>query len=377
MTIRRALEQTSGRSIQGQGGATESRLVRVCHVAFGLDMGGLEKLLVEFARHADRRRFDLRFVSIGWRGRLADEIESQGWPVEAMGEPSGLKPSLVLRLARLFRRWKIDVVHTHDNRPLFYAAPAARLAGVRQVIHTRHGLSFGASSREQRVFHFLTGLTSRVVCVSADCQAATIQSGVAADRVQTIWNGIDLSRFAYNGPTATGPVVAVARLSPEKDLKTLVRAIGIASAIDPELRLDIAGDGPCRTDLERLIGELDLGERVRLLGEIRDVPALLAQASVFALSSISEGVSLTLLEAMARGLPVVATQVGGNPEVVVEGETGRLIPPRDPEALAAAIQELRKNPEFAHRMGLAGRRRVETHFNVRRMVADYESLYHN
>src|SRR5439155_16323517 len=114
------------------------RRLRVAHITLGLDVGGQEKLLVEFARHADRAALDLRFVSLEGRGRLADDLEAQGWQVTALDAPKGLHPSLVLRLAQLFRGWQPDVVHTHDLKPLLYAAPAARMARVPRVIHTKH-----------------------------------------------------------------------------------------------------------------------------------------------------------------------------------------------------------------------------------------------
>src|SRR5207253_10486932 len=137
-----------------------------------------------------------------------------------------------------------------------------------------------------------------------------------------------------------GPVVMVARMSPEKDAESLVRAAALAARQLPAFRLEVAGDGACLPALKQLAAGLALGDHVRFLGEVRDVPALLARASLFVLPSQTEGISLTILEAMARGLPVVATCVGGNPEVVEDGRTGLLVPPRDPEALARGILRL-------------------------------------
>jgi glycosyltransferase involved in cell wall biosynthesis len=347
----------------------------VAHVTLGLEVGGQEKLLVEFARHADRARFDLVFVSLSTRGPLAADIEACGWPVVALDEPDGLRPGLALRLAWLFRRERVAVVHTHDDRPLIYAPLAARLAGVRRIVHTRHGCSFGASARRLFLTRLAALLTDHVVCVSEDAAHQSVRLGFPTGKVRTIWNGVDTGRFAYAGPCAGGPAATVARLSPEKDLGTLLKAAALAAARDPSFRLEIAGGGPCLADLRRQAEELRLGERVRFLGEVRDVPALLGRARLFALSSISEGVSLTLLEAMGRGLPCVATRVGGNPEVVADGETGALVPPRDPAALADAMLHLWNAPEEARRLGLAGRRRVLEHFDVRRMAARYEALY--
>lgn len=349
--------------------------IRVAHVAQQLNTGGLEKLLVEFARHADRGRFDLRFVSLAGRGNVADDIAAQGWPVSALEESPGLRPGLVLRLARLFRQWKVDVVHTHNTRSLLYAAPAAWLARVPAVFHMRHGQRFGASGRETTAFRLATRLVGRVVCVSEDCARLSAAEGVAPGRLCVIRNGIDVARFAYAGPAASGPAVMVGRLSPEKDVANLLRATALLARECPSFRLEIAGDGECLPGLRWLAGQLGLDSQVRFLGEVRDIPSLLARASLFVLPSLTEGLSLTLLEAMARGLPVVATRVGGNPEVVVEGETGFLVPSQSPQELAGALLRIQRDPHLGDRMGRAGRQRVEAHFDVRRMVGDYEALY--
>jgi glycosyltransferase involved in cell wall biosynthesis len=349
--------------------------ISVAHVAAQLEMGGMEKLLVEFARHADREAFDLHFLSLGARGKLADDIEACGWNVTALNQSTGFRPALVLKLARLFRRLRVHVVHTHNTKPFVYACPAARLARVSKVIHTRHGQRYGASRRDTIVFRLLTRLADRVVCVSHDSANLSVKEGVAPDKLRTIWNGIDVACFNYVGPCAEGPAVMVSRLSPEKDVETLLRAAALAVREWPSFRLEIAGDGPCRPTLEQFARECNLENSVRFLGEIRDVPALLARASLFVLPSLTEGVSLTLLEAMARGLPVVATRVGGNPEVVIEGETGILVPAQDPAALARAMLMMQGNGENARNMGRAGRRRAEEHFDIRHMVSQYENQY--
>jgi sugar transferase (PEP-CTERM/EpsH1 system associated) len=355
--------------------SSESPLQRVAHVSFGLDVGGQEKLLVELARHVNRDRFAMTFVSLGHRGAVADELEACGASVVALENPSGLKPGLILRLARLFGRLRPSVVHTHDNRALVYGVPAARLARVPRVIHTRHGRNAGSTPRQVGLVRLLCRLVDEYVCVSRDAEALSLLEGIPAAKLRTIYNGIDLERFAFSGPCTEGPVVTVARLSPEKGVDNLVRAASIAMQQVPELLFQVAGDGPCLVELRQMIAELGLAGKLSLLGMVRDIPDLLARVCLFVLPSRSEGVSLTLLEAMARGLPVVATRVGGTPEVVEDGVTGLLVPSEDLDRLAEAILQLRCNPETAKRMGEEGRRRVESLFDVRRMVADYEALY--
>ncbi len=355
--------------------ARPNRPLRVFHVTGCLDVGGQEKLLVEFARHIDRGRFALHFVSLARRGPLARDLEAEGWPVTALDVPPGFWPSLVFRLARILRRGGADAVHTHNERPLIYAAPAARLAGVRRIVHTRHGRGVGITARQRWLARVTARAADRYVCVSAECTRLTAAQGMPAGRLQTRHNGIDTRRFAYAGPCPGGPAVLVARLVPEKDIATLLRATALMPRVHPAFRLQIAGDGPCREPLRQLVTHLGLNGRVTFLGMVRDVAGLLARAGMYVLSSTSEGVSLTLLEAMARGLPVVATAVGGTPEVVQDGITGLLVPPADPPALAAALARVASDPALARRLGAAGRARVERYFDIRTMVADYQNMY--
>jgi sugar transferase (PEP-CTERM/EpsH1 system associated) len=353
-----------------------SRRLRVAHITLKLEVGGQERMLVEMARHADKKRFDCQVIVLGERGPLAEALEESGAEVLCMNTPSGTHPSLWRRLARLFREQQIDIVHTHDDRPLFYGMPAAWWAGVRCRIHTHHhGQLPGNRRRQLWLNRQAARFVHHFVCVSQDSARFMKEQGIAPTRVRTVWNGTDLTRFAYQGPCAGGSVVTVARLSPEKDLGNLLHAAQQVVAAFPEIRFEIAGDGPCREQLLQLSQQLHLSQHVTFHGELRDIPSLLARARLFVLPSLSEGISLTLLEAMARGLPLVTTQVGGNPEVVEAGTTGLLVPAAQPGALAHAIGTILADPETGRRMGQAGRQRVENCFDVRKMMTQYEALY--
>lgn len=350
----------------------------VAHVVESLEVGGLENLVVEFARHADRSRFALRVIALGERGRLADEVEAQGWPVVALRARPGLTPWTVVRLARLYRGGGVGVVHTHSEGPLLYGATAARLAGVPRVIHTRHhGPDLGNSRRVRSLMAMASRWTDQVVCVARDGARHSIEEGVPARKVMIVPNGVDVSRFTYAGPTPRGPAVVVGRLAPEKDHATLLRAAALVAREEPAFRLEIAGDGPCEAQLKSLAQGLGLADVVRFLGREDDVPARLGRAGLLVLPSLMEGMPLTLLEAMARGLPVVATSVGGNAEVVIHGKTGLLVPARSPGDLAAAMLGLWRDPEASRRIGRAGRERVEQSFDVRRTIGRYERIYRN
>jgi glycosyltransferase involved in cell wall biosynthesis len=315
---------------------TNSRL-RVAHLTLGLNVGGQERLLVEMARHRNADRFDWTVVVLGDRGSLADIVEAASVRVLPLGAPSGFRPSLWRQLARLFREERFDVVHTHDDRPLIYGAPAAWWAGVRCRIHTHHHGRIPPISRRQRwLIRFASRFAQPFVCVSHDSASYMIEQGVSAARVQTLWNGIDLTRFAYQGPCADGSVVTVARLSPEKDVANLLQTIPYVTRRFPSVRFEIAGDGPCRQKLFKLASELQITNHVTFHGEVRD---------------------------------------GGNPEVVEPGVTGSLVPAGDPPALAQAICEVMADPERGRQMGLAGRQRVENCFDIRKMMTRYEAMY--
>ncbi|MEK6261013.1 MAG: GT4 family glycosyltransferase PelF [Planctomycetota bacterium] len=354
--------------------STAKRPLRVCHVSLTLKTGGLERILTDIARHHDSSECVPEFLAIREVGRFADEIRRTGCPVHLL-QPAG-RLGLVRQMMRLFRTGHFDVVHTHNTYPHLYASLAARLAGVPIVVNTRHGQRAGHGWKSRTQFRWASHLVDRIIAVSDDAARLCVKAdGVAVRKVTRIWNGIDLSDFSFTGPAAAPIAISVARLSAEKDFPTLLRAVARAVREVPDLQLKLVGDGAERAKLEGLTRELGITSCVEFLGERTDVPNLLAQAGFFVSSSLTEGISLTLLEAMAVGLPVVATAVGGNSEIVAEGVTGQLVPPADPELLARAIVTMCHNETRWPALGQAGRDRVSEYFEVRRMVSEYEHLY--
>lgn len=373
----RALEQ--GAAAGNSRDACLGKPLRVIHVALGTATGGMEKMLVQFARFGDSRRFESSFVSLESRGAVAAELESLGASVTELHKLPGVRPLVVAKLARHLISQKPAVVHTHNTAGLVYGALAARLARVPRVIHTRHGQRFGASPRQDWLFRVLARRVDRVVCVSEDSYRQTLKDGVDSAQVTTVHNGVDTDRFAYRGPVPAGPIMTVARLNHEKDLATLLNAMAILreqGVVTPAgaLRLHIVGEGPERGLLQAQVESLGLQNFVCFRGLRTDVAAELQTACMFVLPSLSEGVSLTLLEAMSTGLPVIATQVGGNSEVVT-ADCGLLIPPRDAGAMARAIRYLLEHPQLGLEFGRCGHTRARCQFDVRRMVGSYERLY--
>ena len=349
---------------------------RICHVSMTLLTGGLERLLVEFGRHHDSQRFDLRFITLAELGPPADELRNMGFSVESVDLPRRGKLAALRSLRDHLQRNRVDVVHTHNTYAHFYGTVAASWAGVSHIINSQHGRGCGPRTKDRLLFRLANMKAARVVGVSED--AAALCRGEdpwAADRTKVIWNGIDTSRFVYRGPSNAPVAISVARLSPEKDFPTLLQATAIVVRQVPDFKLLMIGNGAERARLEALTQALGIDANVEFLGERSDVPELLAQAGFFVSSSKSEGISLTILEAMAVGLPVVTTRVGGNPEIVVEGQTGHLVPDQNPDALAAAMLQMLAQRDTWPAMGQRGRQRVEQQFEIRTMIRQYEELY--
>lgn len=370
------------------------RPITVAHLVHALDVGGLEEVVLRLLAHTDRARFTPLVYALDAPGAMASELAVLGVPLVVLHRAQGLDPALPWRLARRLVREGVRILHTHNAGPHFYGALATRLAralrstasgpGLR-LVHTKHGRNEPASWRKVLLNRFASALTDRVVAVSADAADVALQlEKVPQNKVMTIYNGVDTAAFRPGDPGAARALLGlpaggfhvgvVARLAAVKDHATLLRAFAIVRKERPDAHLTLVGDGPERAALEARAMALDLAGSVHFLGERRDIAAVLPAFDVFALSSTSEGISLTLLEAASAGLPIVATRVGGNPEVVVDGETGCLVSPRDPAAFAVALGALARRPDRAA-LGLAGRVRVERWFSVERMAHAYQDLY--
>jgi len=358
------------------------RPLHVVHLVLSLNVGGLEQVVYDLVSRADSERFAVRVVCLSEIGEWGPRFAALGVPVESLNVLHLGTWGRMLAVARRLRELRPDVLHTHNPAPHLVGALAAQLAHVPVVVHTKHGRNYPGIRKWVWANRLAAWLTHKVVAVSGDAAAvATDIERVPAAKVAVIRNGVDLSRFPAVERrllTSERRAVHVARISfAAKDQQTLLRAVRIVAGAEPDFVLDIVGDGPNRAELEALCDQLQLRKHVHFAGFRDNIHDYLSRAEFFVLSSVTEGISITLLEAAASGLPIVATRVGGNPEVVADGETGLLVPPRSPEALAAAMLALLRNRERAAAMGTAGRRRVEERFDLTQAVAAYESLYHS
>jgi L-malate glycosyltransferase len=363
--------------------------VTVCQVLHSLSVGGAEVLAARIARDlSDRFRFV--FACLDGLGTLGEELRRDGFPVEVLDRRAGFDRRCARRLAVWFRQEQVATVHAHQYTPFFYCLASGILRRRPPILFTEHGRWFPDYPRRKRMMfnRLFLKRTDRVVAVGEHVRQALINNeGIPANRVEVVYNGVDVDRFGSNAhlrdevrrelSLADGDFVVlhVARLDALKDHRTAVRALAEALKHAPSCVLLLAGEGPEEGAICEEIDRCGVGERVRLLGLRRDVPRLLAAADVFLLTSISEGIPVTFIEAMAARLPIVSTRVGGVGEVVVDGETGRLTDSGDAAGLAAALVDLSRSPETRTAMGIAGRRRAEAMFTQSQMTASYAAMY--
>jgi glycosyltransferase involved in cell wall biosynthesis len=319
-------------------------------------------------------------------GLWAPKVASLGVPVSSFERAPGFRPGIALRLASLARSVGAGLLHCHHYSPFVYGRLAASLVPGVHVVFTEHGrLSDAPPSSKRRWANRALMTGSLDVCaVSHDLRAHMIREG-APSTLEVIWNGIEaglqpthqdrsLSRHQLGADAGDWVVGTVARLDPVKDLALLLTAFLAVHRAEPRAKLVVIGDGPERRALGDHAEALGIGHRVSWLGYREDARALATGFDVYGNSSASEGISLTILEAMAAERPVVATRVGGTPEVVVHGTTGLLVE-RHAAALEEALLALSRDPARADSMGREGRLRVKTHFSLETMVGRYERLY--
>ena len=358
--------------------------LRIVHVLSSFGVGGQERVALDLALGQRARGHGVAVVSLapGPDGPIADELASHGIPTGRVPKRGGLDPTLVPRLARELHRRGADVVHTHNPLPLIYGAPAARLIGA-AAIHTKHGAN--PAWRGHRWLRRAAAQCAHAFVAVSDTTAAQARAhgDMPRARLHAIPNGIRLDRYAPD-PAARAAVRAelglgdawvvgtVGRLDPFKNQALLVRAL--APLLSARVRLVIVGDGDGRGDVEAAIAALPEPRWAVMTGRRMDVPRVVHAFDVFALSSKTEGLPLVVPEAMAAGLPIVTTAVGGLPGVVDDGETGLLVPV-DEAALAAALARLERDRATARAMGARAREVALARYSHERMVDAYLALY--
>jgi glycosyltransferase involved in cell wall biosynthesis len=354
-------------------------------VVLTLEPGGAERLVIETARRL-HRTYRMVVCCLDAPGRWADTLRAEGIPVVALERPPGFRPSIGRALAAVARRHDAGVLHCHQYSPFVYGCVARMFAPGLRVIFTEHGrLDDATATVRRRAANFVLGrLPHRVYAVSRDLRRHMEAEGLR--QVELIGNGIDPgeiptlasrleARREAGVPDRSFVVGSVGRLDPVKDLSTLLRGFRLLLGTRPDAHLVVVGDGPERTRLEEEAAALGLAGRCRFLGQRGDARRLMAGFDAYVNSSIFEGVSLTILEAMASALPIVATRVGGTPEILRDHETGVLVPPADAGAIARGLGEIAACSWWSLGMGLAARRQVCQRHTIDRMVQEYAAAY--
>ena len=373
--------------------ATDPRPL-VAHVMYRFDTGGLENGVVNLINHMPADRYRHAVIALTEVTDFRKRIKRDDVQFIALNKPPGQTLWIFPQLYRLFRQLRPAIVHSRNLAALEVQLPAW-LARVPVRIHGEHGRDVGdldgSNVTYQRVRRFYKPFVSYYLALSRDL--AEYLDGiirVPASKVLQVYNGVDTERFYpapadYIAPGCPFPRAGhwrggtVGRMQTVKDQPTLarafVRALEIAPDLRDRLRLIMVGDGPLRNQCQEILASANATDLAWLPGERSDVPDIMRGLDGFVLPSLAEGISNTILEAMASGLPVIATAVGGNADLVAAGESGEIIPAADPEAMAQAIVRFASDPQRSQEMGRAGRQLVENKFSMNAMVAAYQGTY--
>ncbi|MBI4488810.1 MAG: glycosyltransferase [Deltaproteobacteria bacterium] len=370
--------------------------IPILYVIPRMSVGGAEMHLLGVLRLLDRRRFSPMLCCLTTDGQdsfhLLERVRELGLPIfdaRVRNVPYSLiRPHTFLqmaRIARIMRNRRVKIVHSYLFHANWFGTLMARIARVPVIIASKRSLDVYSRTGDRWACRVVNRLAD---CVTANAWAVRDHvhqtEGCPLEKIVIIPNGIDPTLVSRNGArraalpdlTDQGPVLGtVGRLSWKKGQENLLEAAALVIGQVPEARFFLVGDGPLRAELQSQARRLGIEDKVHFAGWVEDSAWVLSQMDVFVLPSHMEGMSNSLLEAMAAGKPVVATNVGGNPEVVVDERTGFLVPPKNPRALASAILRILADRELARRLGEAGRARVESEFTVEKMVARMEDLY--
>jgi glycosyltransferase involved in cell wall biosynthesis len=360
--------------------------MRILHLVENLNMGGAERVVIDLVREQQRRGHEVQVVCLFERGTLASELDEAGVSVIPLYKTPGPSVTLLRRLRRLIRDHRIEVLHSHNAMAHYYGVAASVGIGVVRI-NTRHGMGTLLANRRQRWLYRLSMVFTHAACFV--CEAARNQfvadGRVPAARARVVYNGIPASLLDVRSSGALREelglsadatlIMTVGRLNPAKNHPLLLTAFRALAAQQPNLHLVVVGDGAGMEMLRQGREASGMPERIHLLGARHDVAGLLDAADLFVLSSVTEGFSIALLEAGAARVPVVATDVGGNGEIVVDGQRGRLVPSSDADALTRAMAAQLDSPEQAHRMAAELHQWIAGHATLDAMAEAYERLY--
>jgi len=366
---------------------------KICHIAKATGVAGSENHLLTLLPGLDKAKYQVTLVLLVEQDKPLDDFvhrfDEEGVQVKRVLIRGDMDPLLVWRLHRLLREGNYDLVHTHLIHADLYGTLAAKLAGVPIIVSTKHNENV---FRRHSFYAFLDRTAARfadkIITISDSLKRFAVEvEGLDAEKIVRIHYGLgpthasidDPDRLSLRAELGIGreiPLAAiVARLIPQKGHVYLLHAFRRVLEALPEAKLLVVGEGYLRGELESLAEELGVASNVIFTGFRQDVPRIMGGIDLFVLSSLWEGFGLVLLEAMAAGKPVVATNVSAIPEIVLDGETGILVPLNDPEPMAEAITKLLAQPALARQLGCKGKQRLKQEFSTQEMIAATELVY--
>lgn len=366
--------------------------IRLLYVIYSLDNGGAETLAIRLAEKLSKDLFDVVVCSLSDRGPLRTLLEQKHIRYFTLGKREGKDPGVALRLRKVIRDERIDIIHTHNQGPLLYTYLATRMMrNGPKIVHTEHinMVKEFSYSRKHMLYNSLLYRSLDGFINIARHLTDSYRDAFTSPhtKIQTIHNCVDLAEYDFS-PTSdlraeldlkqgTPLIGCISALRRQKDHDTLLKAMEKVKRDVPETVLVLAGDGELRDELLEQVRQLDLSWNVKFLGFRSDIANLLAQFDIFVLASLYEGLPLCILEAMAAGKPVVATDADGTNELIVNGETGLLVPLRDPGKFADAILSLLQDADMAADIGSKAKMFVEKQHNFNTMIHEYKSFYRN
>lgn len=353
---------------------------KILFFIWALEVGGAERFLVKLVPRIPRDRFEVGVICLTRKGVWAGELEERGIPVRSLDKRVGLDLGILFRLVALLRRERPELVNTHLWTADVWARLAAILAGVPRIVVTEQNVDVWKRWYHRWIDRLLFLGTDRVVCVSEQVKTFYRRLGVPESKLRVIPNAIDLAPFDTPRPPPqdAAPFVftCAARLHPQKAHGVLLDAVGLlVGGGERNFKVLLAGEGPLGPDLQARVRTAGLEPWVEFLGVRQDVPGLFRESDAFVLPSLYEGLPLAVLEAMAARLPVVATRVGGIPDLIQDGTHGLLVPPGDACALADAMGRLLRDRAAARAMGGAGRARVAREYDIDAVAARTAALF--